>query len=75
MLGSKIKREAIDVPESCREDLDFIARHYKVSLGDAVRLAAGSERYILAELARGGRILIEKCDGTLREVDFAERVE
>jgi hypothetical protein len=50
--------------------LDYIAESQNITPNDAVRKAILLEEFFLKEQALGGKVLIEKANGTIREVVF-----
>ena len=74
--GSKIerlsppRRISVTLLGDSANALDYIAESQKITPNDAVRKAILLEEFFLKEQALGGKVLIEKANGTIREVVF-----
>ena len=61
---------SVNLPEEVMEDLRKIAEERQVTLTQAIRDGIAMEKYLTQEQLHGGRVLIQKPDQTLREVEF-----
>jgi hypothetical protein len=74
--GSKIerlsppRRISVTLLGDSANALDYIAESQNITPNDAVRKAILLEEFFLKEQALGGKVLIEKANGTTREVVF-----
>lgn len=65
-----MKRMMISLADDAATAVEVLAEHYCCSQVEIIRKAIATETYFQRELENGGKILIEKADGTLREVIF-----
>jgi predicted transcriptional regulator len=54
------------------QKLNDLAKHRGTTGSHVVRQAIATEDYLRNEIKQGGRVLIEKPDGSLREIVFKD---
>ena len=67
---SQPRRISVTLLGDSANALDYIAESQNITPNDAVRKAILLEEFFLKEQALGGKVLIEKANGTIREVVF-----
>ena len=64
------KRITISLPPTSVKILDVLTGSQEVSQSEAIRRAIANEAFILHQVRKGSRILIEDPDGKLKELIF-----
>lgn len=67
---AQTKRMSLSMTGDIAQQLEHLAAIQGVSQNEILRRAIATEAYIQSEIASGSTILIQKKDGTLREVVF-----
>ncbi len=60
----------ISLSDDVIKKLQEIAQRRGISMTEAIKIAINTEDYIQTQIEKGGKILVEKPDNTLREVIF-----
>jgi metal-responsive CopG/Arc/MetJ family transcriptional regulator len=66
------KRINVALPPDMVQKLNDLAKHRGTTGSHVVRQAIATEDYLRNEIKQGGRVLIEKPDGSLREIVFKD---
>lgn len=56
------------LPKDARAALDWMAAKRGVTLGEVIRRAISTEKFLLEEVDRGGSVLIEQKDGRVKQL-------
>jgi predicted DNA-binding protein len=69
-MGTKTVKTSINLPQEAIEAVRDIAKRTGSSMGDVIRQAIATEKYLQETTARGGKILIKEKedDSTLKEL-------
>ena len=65
-----VKRISISLPPTSVKILDLLAESQEVSQSEAIRRAIANELFILHQVRKGSKILVEDADGKLKELVF-----
>jgi hypothetical protein len=60
----------VNLPEPVFEILEAIAEERHTNMTEALKVAISTEEYVRRILREGGKILVERSDGSVREVEF-----
>jgi hypothetical protein len=60
----------VNLPDGTVSTLRDIAQDRGITLTEALRQTIESQRYLDQEIRRGGKVLVEKPDQTLRQIVF-----
>jgi metal-responsive CopG/Arc/MetJ family transcriptional regulator len=64
------KRVNVSLPAEAISKLQEISQRRGVTMTEAIRIAINTEDYLQNEIAKGGKIIVEKPDKSFREVVF-----
>ena len=70
VAGKTTKRISVSLSPDTVEKLKAIASAKQITFTEALRQSVLDEIYFQDEIAKGGKILIQKPDNTLREIVF-----
>jgi predicted transcriptional regulator len=65
-----MKKVTVNLSDETIEDLREVANRRGITLTEAIRQAIATEKFVQDERDGGGKILIEKPGGRVREVEF-----
>ncbi len=65
-----MKKVTVNLSDETIEDLKEVAEKRGITLTEAIRKAIATEKFVQDERDEGGKILIEKPGGRVREVEF-----
>lgn len=65
-----VKRISVTLAPDTVDRLKKLASDKGITFTEALRRAVGTEIYLQNEIQKGGKVLIQKSDNTLREVTF-----
>jgi hypothetical protein len=64
------QRTSFNLPKEVLEIVREIARKRGLSMGEVIRKAITTEKYITDEIEAGSKVLVQKADKSFREVVF-----
>jgi len=64
------KRITVSLPPTSVKILDVLTESQEVSQSEAIRRAIANELFILHQVRKGSKILVEDADGKLKELVF-----
>ena len=67
---STAKRVSVNLRGSDLDRLEEVSQASRLNPNDAIRKALATEAFVQRTLAKGGKILVQDEDGTIREVEF-----
>ncbi|MGH8524911.1 MAG: ribbon-helix-helix protein, CopG family [Gammaproteobacteria bacterium] len=65
-----MKKVTVNLSDETIEDLREVAKKRGITLTEAIRQAIATEKFVQKEREEGGKVLIEKRGGRVREVEF-----